>query len=50
MGNLDCLSGQLVDLAKQHKNRGTTRAHFDVRIFFFLNVPNHINILKIIFD
>nr|CAH0109222.1 unnamed protein product [Daphnia galeata] len=29
MGNPDCLSGQLADLAKQHKNRGTTRAHFD---------------------
>jgi hypothetical protein len=36
MSNPDCLSGQLADLAKQHKNRGTTRAHFDVSISFFL--------------
>ncbi|KAI9553129.1 hypothetical protein GHT06_021021 [Daphnia sinensis] len=29
MGNPDALQGQLVDLANQHKQRGTTRAHFD---------------------
>lgn len=29
MGNPDALNAQLVDLANQHKGRGTTRAHFD---------------------
>lgn len=32
MSNPEGLNAQLVDLAKQHKNRGTTRAHFDVSI------------------
>ncbi|XP_046454560.1 hemoglobin subunit epsilon-like [Daphnia pulex] len=29
MSNPDGLNAQLVELAKQHKNRGTTRTHFD---------------------
>jgi hypothetical protein len=32
MSNPDGLNAQLVELAKQHKNRGTTRTHFDVSI------------------
>ncbi|EFX66729.1 hypothetical protein DAPPUDRAFT_302433 [Daphnia pulex] len=29
LGNPGALNGKLVDLANQHKQRGTTRAHFD---------------------
>lgn len=34
LGNPGALNGKLVDLANQHKQRGTTRAHFDVSILY----------------
>jgi hypothetical protein len=30
LGNPDALIGKLIDLANEHKGRGTTQAHFDV--------------------
>ncbi len=34
LGNPGALNAKLVDLANQHKQRGTTRAHFDVSILY----------------
>ena len=41
LGNPDALIGKLIDLANEHKGRGTTQAHFDVS--FILIYPKKQN-------